>query len=266
MRALVRYNSRNDRGTLDWLDPAVAADVEVVARRAARHRVGEPRGRRRRRRVPPRRADRDPVLVRQPARLLRGQRARHAQRRAGGAAPPASSAWSTRRRARSTASARTVPITEDHPLEPQSPYAASKVAADKLIDSYHRSFDLPVTVAAAVQHLRAAPVRARDHPDDRQPGAGRRDAAPRLAAPAPRPHLRRGHRRRLHRRRRGGRRGRRPHAPARHRHRRLDRRPRRARRRAARQELDGRARPGARAPGEERGRAADLEPRARRAS
>ena len=39
-----------------------------------------------------------------------------------------------------------MPITEDHPLEPQSPYAASKVAADKLIDSCHRSFDLPVTV------------------------------------------------------------------------------------------------------------------------
>ena len=43
-------------------------------------------------------------------------------------------------------SAQTVPITETHPLEPQSPYAASKVAADKLMDSYHRSFDLPVTV------------------------------------------------------------------------------------------------------------------------
>jgi nucleoside-diphosphate-sugar epimerase len=42
--------------------------------------------------------------------------------------------------------ARTVPITEDHPLEPQSPYAASKVAADKLMDSFHRSFDLPVAI------------------------------------------------------------------------------------------------------------------------
>ena len=42
--------------------------------------------------------------------------------------------------------ARTVPITEDHPLEPQSPYAASKIGADQLMDSFHRSFDLPVTV------------------------------------------------------------------------------------------------------------------------
>jgi nucleoside-diphosphate-sugar epimerase len=43
-------------------------------------------------------------------------------------------------------SARAVPMTEAHPLEPQSPYAASKLAADKLMDSYHRSFDLPVCV------------------------------------------------------------------------------------------------------------------------
>jgi nucleoside-diphosphate-sugar epimerase len=43
-------------------------------------------------------------------------------------------------------SAQQVPITEAHPLEPQSPYAASKLAADKLMDSWHRSFDLPVVV------------------------------------------------------------------------------------------------------------------------
>lgn len=42
--------------------------------------------------------------------------------------------------------AQTVPITEDHPLETQSPYAASKLGADKLIDSFHRSFELPATV------------------------------------------------------------------------------------------------------------------------
>lgn len=44
-------------------------------------------------------------------------------------------------------SARRVPIDETHPLHPQSPYAASKVAADALVASFHRSFDLPtVTV------------------------------------------------------------------------------------------------------------------------
>jgi NDP-hexose 4,6-dehydratase len=40
--------------------------------------------------------------------------------------------------------ARTVPISEAHPLQAQSPYAASKIAADKLAESYHRSFDVPV--------------------------------------------------------------------------------------------------------------------------
>ena len=40
--------------------------------------------------------------------------------------------------------ARTVPISEAHPLQAQSPYAASKIAADKLAESYHLSFGLPV--------------------------------------------------------------------------------------------------------------------------
>jgi NDP-hexose 4,6-dehydratase len=40
--------------------------------------------------------------------------------------------------------ARSVPITEDHPLQGQSPYSASKIGADKLAESYHLSFELPV--------------------------------------------------------------------------------------------------------------------------
>jgi len=43
--------------------------------------------------------------------------------------------------------AQQVPIAESHPLHPQSPYAASKVAADQLALSYFRSFSLPVVVA-----------------------------------------------------------------------------------------------------------------------
>ena len=42
--------------------------------------------------------------------------------------------------------ARRVPIGEDHPLQAQSPYAASKIAADQLALSFHRSFGLPVAV------------------------------------------------------------------------------------------------------------------------
>ncbi len=43
-------------------------------------------------------------------------------------------------------SAQYTPIDESHPLCPQSPYAASKVAADKMAESYHKSFGLPLTV------------------------------------------------------------------------------------------------------------------------
>jgi NDP-hexose 4,6-dehydratase len=40
--------------------------------------------------------------------------------------------------------ARTVPISETHLLQAQSPYAASKIAADKLVESYYLSFGIPV--------------------------------------------------------------------------------------------------------------------------
>jgi len=42
--------------------------------------------------------------------------------------------------------ARFVPITEDHPLQGQSPYSASKIGADAIALSFHAAFDLPVTV------------------------------------------------------------------------------------------------------------------------
>jgi NAD dependent epimerase/dehydratase len=40
--------------------------------------------------------------------------------------------------------AQTVPIGENHPLQGQSPYSASKIGADKMAESYHCSFGLPV--------------------------------------------------------------------------------------------------------------------------
>jgi dTDP-glucose 4,6-dehydratase len=43
--------------------------------------------------------------------------------------------------------ARFVPITEDHPLQGQSPYSATKIAADQLAFSFYASFDLPVVIA-----------------------------------------------------------------------------------------------------------------------
>jgi len=43
--------------------------------------------------------------------------------------------------------ARYVPIDENHPLQPQSPYSASKIGADAIAMSHYHSFDLPVTIA-----------------------------------------------------------------------------------------------------------------------
>ena len=43
-------------------------------------------------------------------------------------------------------SAQYTPIDEHHPLNAQSPYAATKVAADQLVLSYYRSFNLPVSI------------------------------------------------------------------------------------------------------------------------
>lgn len=42
--------------------------------------------------------------------------------------------------------ARFVPISEDHPLQPQSPYSATKIAADALAMSFYYTFNMPVTV------------------------------------------------------------------------------------------------------------------------
>jgi dTDP-glucose 4,6-dehydratase len=42
--------------------------------------------------------------------------------------------------------AQYVPIDEKHPLQGQSPYSATKIGADMLAESFHRSFDLPVSI------------------------------------------------------------------------------------------------------------------------
>jgi len=42
--------------------------------------------------------------------------------------------------------AQYVPIDENHPFQGQSPYAATKIGGDRLAESFHRSFGLPVTI------------------------------------------------------------------------------------------------------------------------
>jgi len=43
--------------------------------------------------------------------------------------------------------AQYVPIDEEHPLQPQSPYSATKIAADAMAMSFYNSFELPVSIA-----------------------------------------------------------------------------------------------------------------------
>lgn len=145
VRGLVRYNSRNERGTLDWLEPDLIAEVDVVlgelrdiesVQRAVEGtevvlhlgaQIAIPYSY-----VNPRDFFEVNVLgtlnVAQAALRAGCQRVVHTS---------TSEVYGT---------AREIPITETHPLEPQSPYAASKVAADKLMDAWHRSYELPVTV------------------------------------------------------------------------------------------------------------------------
>jgi dTDP-glucose 4,6-dehydratase len=145
VRALVRYNSRNERGTLDWMAPEAVRDVEVVlgdlrdvesvdqtiagtevvfnlaAQIAIPYSFVNPR---------------DFFETNVLGTLNVATRAlAHGVERV--VHTSTSEVYGT---------AREIPITEDHPIEPQSPYAASKVGADKLMDSYHRSFALPVTI------------------------------------------------------------------------------------------------------------------------
>lgn len=42
--------------------------------------------------------------------------------------------------------AKFAPMTEDHPYQAQSPYSATKIAADKIAESFYRSFDMPIAI------------------------------------------------------------------------------------------------------------------------
>ena len=53
--------------------------------------------------------------------------------------------------------ARFVPITEEHPLQGQSPYSATKIAADQLAYSFYASFDLPVVIKTIMHHWEPKP-------------------------------------------------------------------------------------------------------------
>jgi NAD dependent epimerase/dehydratase len=148
VRALCRYNSRGDRGTLDWFDPGRTAEIEVVfgdlrdpesaqqamagieiafhlgAQIAIPYSYVNPR---------------DFVMTNVVGTLNVAQAALQAD---------------VQRLVQMSTSEvygepRTWPITPDHPVSPRSPYAASKAGADLLVQSLHASFDLPVVIARA---------------------------------------------------------------------------------------------------------------------
>jgi dTDP-glucose 4,6-dehydratase len=146
VRAFVRYNSRNDYGWLETLDPALLDHIEIfrgdlvnpeaVARAVERCEVVFHLGAL----IPipysyvhPREFVEANIVgtlnVLEAARRAELDRLVHTS---------TSEVYGT---------AREVPISEKHPLNAQSPYAASKSAADQLALSYWRSFSIPIAVA-----------------------------------------------------------------------------------------------------------------------
>jgi NAD dependent epimerase/dehydratase len=145
VRALCRYNSRNDHGTLEWHDPSIVKEIDVLlgdlrdfesAARAVEGaeivlhlgaQIAIPYSY-----VNARDFFETTVLgslnVAQAALAQGVERLVHAS---------TSEVYGT---------AQTIPIDESHPLEALSPYSASKIGADKLMDSFHRSHDLPAVV------------------------------------------------------------------------------------------------------------------------
>jgi NAD dependent epimerase/dehydratase len=136
VRALVHYNSRNDRGWLDVLRDDVVSHVEVesVARAGSgvstvfhlAALIAIPYSY-----VNPRAYFETNVLgTLNVAQLCVGNDARMVH-------TSTSEVYGT---------AQVVPITEDHPLVGQSPYSASKIGADHLVQSYCRAYGLRATV------------------------------------------------------------------------------------------------------------------------
>ena len=143
VRALVKYNSRNDWGLLELLPDDVRDAVEVV--------TGDVR---------------DPFMVKEAvagcdvvfhlASLIAipysySAPASYVETNVGGAVnvlQAARDAGVDKVVHTSTSevygTARYTPIDEEHPLQGQSPYSASKIGADKIAESYYLSFGLPV--------------------------------------------------------------------------------------------------------------------------
>jgi NAD dependent epimerase/dehydratase len=146
VRAFVRYNSRNDYGWLDTLDPAISDEVEIFRGDLVNPDAvaGSVRGRERILHlgalIP------IPYSYRHPREFIATnvvgtlnvlEAARHADI-VRVVQVSSSEVYGT---------PSDLPIPETAPLNAQSPYAASKIGADQLASSYSDSFELPVVIA-----------------------------------------------------------------------------------------------------------------------
>ncbi len=146
VRAMVRYNSRGDMGNLSWLDPADLAgielvrgdirDVEFVERAVAGCEVVYHLAA----------AISIPYSYVNPREVMETNVTGTLNVLAAAGKSDALRRLLLTSTSEVFGTAQYVPIDETHPLAPQSPYAATKVAADKLGESFQKSFDLPVMV------------------------------------------------------------------------------------------------------------------------
>lgn len=145
VRAFTLYNSFNSWGWLDHVDPTVMREVEVVA-----GDVRDPHG--------TKAAMKDCQVVMHLAALIAIPYSYHSPDtyvdtnvRGTLNVVQAARELDVERVVHTSTSevygtARFVPITEEHPLQGQSPYSASKIGADQIALSFHHSFGTPVSV------------------------------------------------------------------------------------------------------------------------
>lgn len=143
VRAFTRYNSRNDVGMLRWIAPDVFSELEVV--RGDLRDVEAVRG-----------AVRgvDTVfhlgaLIAIPYSYVHPREVIETNVMGTVNVLMAARDFGVRRVVHTSTSevygtAHYVPIDESHPLQGQSPYSASKIGADKIAESFYRSFEVPV--------------------------------------------------------------------------------------------------------------------------
>lgn len=143
VRAFVRYNSRNDPGMLKWISPEVFAQIEILQgdlrdNEAVRSAV----------------RDMDTVfhlgaLIAIPYSYVNPREVFDVNIMGTLNVLMAARDFRTRRIVHTSTSevygtAQYVPIDEKHPLQGQSPYSASKIGADRIAESFYRSFEVPV--------------------------------------------------------------------------------------------------------------------------